>query len=100
MSIKLTILGSGPAIAIPRPGHRDRTCREARKPGSRSRRMRSSILIKYRGRNILIDIGPDILEQLELAKIKKPDAALLTHAHSDAAGGIDDLALFLRGTKA
>lgn len=99
MSIKLTILGSGPAIAIPRPGHRDRTCREARKPGSRSRRMRSSILIEYRGRDILIDVGPDILKQLELAKIKKPDAALLTHAHSDAAGGVDDLALFLRETK-
>ncbi len=99
MSIKITILGSGPAIAIPRPGHTDKTCRDAQKPGSHSRRMRSSILIKYRGRNILIDVGPDILKQLELVKIKRPDAAFLTHAHSDAAGGVDDLALFLRGTK-
>ncbi|MBI5071790.1 MBL fold metallo-hydrolase [Candidatus Falkowbacteria bacterium] len=99
MSIKLTILGSGPAIAIPRPGHTDKTCREARKPGSRSRRMRSSILIENRCRYLLIDAGPDILEQLELAKIRRPDAVFLTHAHSDAAGGVDDLALFLRGTK-
>jgi len=96
MSIKLTILGSGPAIAIPRPGHRDRTCREARKPGSRSRRRRSSLLIESHGRHILIDAGPDILEQMEMAKIKRPDAVFLTHAHSDAAGGVDTLASFLR----
>jgi phosphoribosyl 1,2-cyclic phosphate phosphodiesterase len=99
MSIKLTILGSGPAIAIPRPGHRDRTCREARQAGSRSRRRRSSLLVEYRGRHILIDAGPDILEQLEMAKIKKPDAVFLTHAHADAAGGVDTLASFLRESK-
>ncbi len=99
MSIKLTILGSGPAIAIPRPGHTDITCCEARKPGSRSRRRRSSLLIEHRGRHILIDAGPDVLEQIGLAKIKRPDAVFLTHAHSDAAGGVDDLALFFRGTK-
>lgn len=96
MSINLTILGSGPAIAIPRPGHNDKTCLEARRVGSRSRRRRSSLLIEYRGRRILIDAGPDILEQMEMAKIKKPDAVFLTHAHSDAAGGVDTLASFLR----
>ena len=96
MSINLEILGSGPAIAIPRPGHNDKTCKEARKHGSRSRRRRSSLLVEYHGRNILVDAGPDILEQMEMAKIKRPDAVLLTHAHSDAAGGIDILASFLR----
>ncbi len=99
MSIKLTILGSGPAIAIPRPGHTDITCRDARAPGSRSRRRRSSLLIEHRGRHILIDAGPDILEQLAMAKIKRPDAVFLTHAHADASGGVDVLASFLRGTK-
>lgn len=98
MSINLTVLGSGPAIAIPRPGHNDKTCREARRPGSRSRRKRSSLLVEYQRRHILIDAGPDVLEQLEIAKIKKPDAVLLTHAHSDAAGGVDHLASFLRET--
>lgn len=98
MSINLTILGSGPAIAIPRPGHTDITCRDARRPGSRSRRRRSSLLIRHRGRHILIDAGPDILEQLAMAKIKKPDAVFLTHAHADAAGGLDIFASTLRGT--
>jgi len=99
MSIKLTILGSGPAIAIPRPGHTDITCRAARRPGSRSRRRRSSLLVEHRGRHILIDAGPDILEQLAMAKIKRPDAVFLTHAHADASGGVDILASFLRGTE-
>jgi phosphoribosyl 1,2-cyclic phosphate phosphodiesterase len=98
MSTKLTILGSGPAFGIPRPGHTDITCRDARRKGSRSRRMRSSLFAKYRGHNILIDAGPDILEQLQMAKVKKPDAVFLTHAHADAAGGLDILASTLRGT--
>ena len=98
MSIKLTILGSGPAMAIPRPGHTDITCRAARRPGSRSRRRRSSLLVEHCGRHILIDAGPDVLEQLAMAKIKRPDAVFLTHAHADASGGVDILASILRGT--
>lgn len=97
--MQIKILGSGPAIAIPRPGHRDKTCRDARKPGSRTRRMRSSMLIKYHGRHILIDAGPDILEQLRLAHLEYVDAIFLTHAHLDAAGGIEELMMLQRENK-
>jgi len=96
MSIKLTFLGSGPAIAIPRTGCRCKTCQGARKPRSRSRRSRSSALINFHGKDILIDAGPDIPEQFEAARLKRPDAVLLTHAHFDAAGGVDILASILR----
>lgn len=88
MSIKLTVLGSGPSEAIPRKGCRCSACLDAKKPKSRSRRMRSSVVLSWRGKNILIDCGPDFKEQAGREKIKKIDAVLLTHGHADAAGGI------------
>lgn len=97
--ISITVLGSGPAIAIPRAGCRCKTCQEARKPKSRSRRRRSSILINFGNHNILIDCGPDILEQMEMAGFRRVEAVLLTHAHADAAGGVDIFASILREEK-
>lgn len=88
MSISLIVLGSGPSETIPRPGCSSPACRDARKPKSKSRRTRSSIVMQWRGKNILIDAGPDILEQIKQENIKKIDAILLTHGHSDAAGSL------------
>jgi phosphoribosyl 1,2-cyclic phosphate phosphodiesterase len=83
----LTFLGTGPAIAIPRKGCGCRTCRR----GGKSRRTRSSALARHGNKNILIDAGPDIIEQLRREKVKRIDRVLITHAHSDAAGGIKNL---------
>ncbi len=91
MSIKITVLGSGPAIAIPRVGCQCKTCRDARKPKSKSKRTRSSILLTWRNKNILIDCGPDIVEQMKATNLKHLDAILLTHAHNDAVGGLEKL---------
>lgn len=57
----------------------------------RNRRRRSSVLLQIRGKNILIDAGPDLREQLLDEKITNIDAVLFTHAHSDHLRGIDDL---------
>lgn len=57
----------------------------------RNRRRRSSVLIQVKGKNILIDAGPDLREQLLDAKITNIDAVLITHAHSDHLRGLDDL---------
>lgn len=91
MSITITVLGSGPAEAIPRIGCKCPTCQDARKPKSKSKRTRSSILLTWFDKNILIDCGPDIKEQTKREKIKSIDAILLTHAHADAAGGLKKL---------
>lgn len=92
MSIrKIIVLGSGPAEAIPRPSCKCPTCQDARKPKSKSKRTRSSILLLWHKKNILIDCGPDFKEQIKREKIKKVDAILLTHAHADAAGGLKKL---------
>lgn len=95
----LTFLGTGPAEAIPRAGHTDALCADAQKPESKSRRGRSSALLQTEDKNILIDTSPDFLAQAEREKIKKIDAVLLTHSHSDATGGLVDLGKWLASLK-
>lgn len=97
--MRLIFLGTGPAEAIPRSGHTDALCTDARKAGSKSKRGRSSALLQVEGKNILIDASPDFLAQVEREKITKIDAVLLTHAHSDATGGITDLGRWLSSLK-
>ncbi len=92
---KALFLGTGAAEGCPREGHTDRQCAAARMPGSRTARRRSSLLIETGLSTILVDAGPDVLLQLADAKVKKIDAVLLTHAHSDAAGGLNLLGAWL-----
>lgn len=93
--MQILFLGTGPTEAIPRKGHTDALCREARS-GGKNRRMRSSTLVSDGKFDVLIDSGPDILKQLKRFKIKKIDAILLTHGHEDAVGGLRDLDLWLQ----
>ncbi len=88
--MRLLFLGTGPAEAIPRLGHTDPLCVDARR-GGKSRRSRSAAIITAHGRQILLDAGPDIETQLDTHRIKKIDAVFLTHAHQDAVGGLSDL---------
>ncbi|MFC1632799.1 MBL fold metallo-hydrolase [Patescibacteria group bacterium] len=93
--MQLTFLGTGPSLALPRKGHADALCKSARKVGSKDKRTRSSALITHKQKNILIDCGPDFLEQIKREYITKIDAILLTHAHRDAAGGFNQLRIWL-----
>jgi len=86
--MKIVVLGSGPCVAIPRKSCRCKACAHARKPKSKSKRTRSSILVTKNHFNLLVDCSPDFLEQVEREKIKKIDAVILTHLHADAAGGL------------
>lgn len=90
--MELLFLGTGPAEAIPRMGHADALCKDALRPHSKSRRLRSAALLRLGGTSILIDAGPDIGYQLASHRIQHLDAALLTHAHLDAGGGLKTLA--------
>lgn len=54
-------------------------------------RSRSSILLSFDDKNILIDCGPDFRSQVLRERIKKIDAVLFTHRHSDHIGGIPDI---------
>ena len=54
-------------------------------------RLRSSGLISVNGKKLLIDCGPDFRTQALRADIKTLDGLILTHAHYDHIGGLDDL---------
>jgi len=62
------------------------------------RRSRSSILVSFDNKSVLIDCGPDFREQVLREKIKKIDAVLFTHRHSDHVCGVPDIRSYSRTT--
>src|SRR3989344_1189041 len=89
--MKITFLGTGPSGRIPRPNCKWYVCEEAKKPGSKSARLQSSVFIELGNQKVLIDASLDIKKQLKLINSKNIDAVFLTHGHSDAAGGLKQL---------
>lgn len=69
-------------------------CRVCRSGDSRDRRLRTSALLEVEGRNILFDIGPDFRQQMLREDVEHLDAILITHAHRDHVGGLDDIRSF------
>jgi len=76
---------------VPRIGCRCPTCTST---DPRDRRRRSSALLAYGRRRVLIDAGPDLRAQALDHEIVRLDAVLLTHDHADAIGGLDELRAF------
>ena len=73
-----------PVIACP--------CAVCHSSDPHDRHLRTSALVQTDGqRNILIDIGPDFREQMLRHRVERLDSILITHAHRDHVGGIDDI---------
>lgn len=85
--ISLHFLGTSSTQPLPREGCR---CPQCRSKDPKDKRTRSAALIDDK---ILIDAGPDILDELKKAKIKPSalEAIFITHEHSDATGGLKEL---------
>lgn len=89
--LNIRILGSGTSTGVPVIGCRCAVC-SSKDP--RDNRTRSSALISYQGKNILIDAATDLRQQALRHQLRQIDAVLFTHTHADHVNGIDDLRVF------
>ena len=103
---RIIFLGTGTSEGVPRvscltnPASQCKVCPDAIKKGSPNRRRNTSILIQRQladgqTNNIVIDAGKFFYEAaiqwFPKFKVECIDALVITHAHADAIGGLDDL---------
>lgn len=86
--IGLEFLGTGTSQGVPVIGC---ACSVCRSNDPHDQRLRTSALLHVGGKQLLIDAGPDLRQQLLRARVDRLDAVLLTHEHMDHISGIDDL---------
>ncbi|MFA5250855.1 MAG: MBL fold metallo-hydrolase [Parachlamydiales bacterium] len=88
---RLIFLGTGDTAGTPMIGCSCQVCSSGLKE---NQRFRPSVLIEAQNKQYLIDISPDFRAQALFWGLKKIDALLLTHAHYDHVGGLDELRAF------
>ena len=83
------MLGCGTSVGVPTLGPAGWGRCNPDEP--RNHRQRCAVLVEKDDFVVLIDAGPDIRQQLLTHQVKKIDAVLITHTHSDHIAGLDDL---------
>lgn len=87
--MKITVLGCGTSTGVPLPNCDCHVCTSTDPKDVRFKT--SSLITTDDGYNILIDATPDFRHQALRERIKRIDAVILTHPHSDHVLGLDDL---------
>ena len=86
--MKLTFLGTGTSCGVPTIGCQCQVCQST---DPHDKRLRSSALVETDTTRLLIDCGPDFRQQILPQPFRRIDGILITHAHYDHMGGIDDI---------
>lgn len=86
--LEIEFLGTGTSSGIPEIGC---SCPVCISQDACDKRMRTSAVVRYQGKNLLIDCGPDFRSQMLRSSSTRLDALLVTHIHYDHVGGMDDL---------
>ena len=66
-------------------------CRVCRSTNPKDKRLRCSALVETDNTRLLIDCGPDFRQQIMPQPFRRIDGILITHAHYDHMGGMDDI---------
>ena len=86
--MKITFLGTGTSVGVPRIAC---DCPVCFSDDPKNKRLRCSVLIENQTHAVLIDTAPDLRQQALRHAIKKIDAVLFTHSHADHLHGLDDV---------
>ncbi|MBR6320438.1 MAG: MBL fold metallo-hydrolase [Prevotella sp.] len=86
--MKITFLGTGTSCGVPVIGCQCEVCQSH---DSKDKRLRSSILVETETTRLLVDCGPDFRQQALPLPFRRIDGILVTHAHYDHVGGMDDI---------
>jgi phosphoribosyl 1,2-cyclic phosphate phosphodiesterase len=97
MGLSLEFLGTGTSVGVPMIGC---DCAVCRSTDTRDKRLRSSAMLRGHAADgsletsVLIDTTPDFRQQMLRSNIRRIDALVITHFHSDHVTGIDDIRRF------
>ncbi|RKN72413.1 MBL fold metallo-hydrolase [Paenibacillus ginsengarvi] len=86
---RLTFLGTGDSMGVPRMYCECGVCAEARVT-ERNRRFRSAAMLHTNAGSLLLDCGPDWVAQMELLGERRLERALITHPHHDHIAGLPE----------
>jgi len=89
--MKITFLGTGTSQGVPVIACKCEVCLSK---NLKDKRLRSSIMIEFQNKTIVVDTGPDFRQQMLRENVGKLDAVLFTHAHKDHVAGLDDIRSF------
>lgn len=93
--MRVTFFGTATSSGVPVIGCDCAVCRSS---DPRNHRHRSSILLQWGGRNVVVDTGPEFRLSALREHLDHLDAVLLTHEHADHIFGLDDVRFFtMRG---